>query len=181
MELKTIEKNVTLLHTPYCDFTITDEDGKAVSFDIMESPETDPRVWIDGDKSKIVPVTSGVGKTLRIYTKDLKIKENYYIRPSADLNFRDSDERLFTDGITGEDHTFAVSFPDPNEEAKFYPNCTENDFHLFNIQHVEGVYILRLYDRNCEYIDIFMFWIWNIQHHMIDYESACEVATWWCP
>ncbi len=159
MKLNTIEKDVTLLHTPYCDFTIADEDGNAVRFDVMESPETNPEVWIDGDENQIIPVTFGAGKTLRIYTQNLRIKKNYYIRPSVVLIGRDSDERLFTDGITGEDFTFAVSFPDPNEEEKFRPNCTEDDYHLYNIEYSDGVYILRLYDKNCEYIDIFMFWI----------------------
>lgn len=180
LELQTIEKNVTLLHTPYCDFTITDEDGKVISFDIMKSPGTNPDVWID-DKNQIPPVTYGTGKTLRIYTKNLKIKKNYYIRPSVVLDWRDSDERLFIYGKTGKDYTFAVSFPDPNDEEKFCSNCTEDDYHLFNIEHRDGVFILRLYDRDCEYIDIFMFWICNIQHHMSNYESACDVATWWCP
>ena len=179
MELKTIEKEATLLHTPYCDFTITDEDGNVVSFDILESPETNPEVWIDSDKNQIIPVTFGTGKTLRMYTKDLQIKKNYYIRPSVELKWRDSDERLFTDGITGKDYTFAVSFPDPNEEKMFNSNFTEDDYYFCNIERSDGVYILRLYDRNREYIDIYMYWIWNIQDHMIDYESACDVATWW--
>lgn len=181
MELNTIEKEATLLRTPYCDFSITDEDGNAVSFDIMESPATDPEVWINNDENQIVPIISGTGKTLRIYTKDLQIKKNYYIRTSVDLDWRDSDERLITYGITGENFTFAVSFPNPNEEVKLIPNCTEDDYRYFNIEHSDGVYIMRLYDRNFEHIDIYMFWIWNIQHHMCDYETACDVATWWCP
>lgn len=181
MELKAIEKSVTLLHTPYCDFTITDEEGNAISFDIMESYEKNPYVCIDNDENQIIPVTYCAGKTLRIYTKNLEIKRSYYIRPSVKLKRRDADERLFTDGITGEDYTFAVSFPDPNELVKFQPNYTEDDLCLYNIECYNGMYILRLYDKDNEYIDIFTFWIWNIQHHMSDYESVCDVATWWCP
>ena len=44
MDLNTLEKNVTLLPTPYCDFSVSDEEGNAVIFDIMESPEKTPRV-----------------------------------------------------------------------------------------------------------------------------------------
>ena len=57
MDLNTLEKNVTLLPTPYCDFSVSDEEGNAVIFDIMESPEKTPRVYIDNDsrKEKIVP------------------------------------------------------------------------------------------------------------------------------
>lgn len=120
MDLNTLEKNVTLLPTPYCDFSVSDEEGNAVIFDIMESPEKTPRVYIDNDsrKEKIVPSSMCEGKTLRIYTKNLEIKRNYYINTSVELEFRDSDERLFTYGLTGKDYTLAVSFPNPNEDVK---------------------------------------------------------------
>ena len=97
MGLNTLEKNVTLLPTPYCDFSVSDEEGNAVIFDIMESPEKSPRVYIDNDsrKEKIVPFSMCEGKTLRIYTKNLEIKRNYYINTSVELEFRDSDERLY--------------------------------------------------------------------------------------
>ena len=49
MDLNTLEKNVTLLPTPCCDFSVSDEEGNAVIFDIMESPEKTPRVYIDND------------------------------------------------------------------------------------------------------------------------------------
>lgn len=120
MDLNTLEKNVTLLPTPYCDFSVSDEEGNAVIFDIMESPEKTPRVYIDNDsrKEKIVPSSMCEGKTLRIYTKNLEIKRNYYINTSVELEFRDSDERLFTYGLTVKDYTLAVSFPNPNEDVK---------------------------------------------------------------
>lgn len=122
MDLNTLEKNVTLLPTPYCDFSVSDEEGNAVIFDIMESPEKTPRVYIDNDsrKEKIVPSSMCEGKTLRIYTKNLEIKRNYYINTSVELEFRDSDERLFTYGLTVKDYTLAVSFPNPNEDVKIW-------------------------------------------------------------
>lgn len=181
MNLNTIEKNAVLFHTPYCDFTVTDDKNNKLCFDIMESPEKEPEVYIDNDADQILPVRCCAGKTLRIYTKDLELKKNYYINPSVQLIFRDTDERLFTDSISGDDYTFAVSFPDPNDELKYEPNYTENDFKFYNIERSGKNYTLRLYDKRNEYIDIFTFWIWNIKHHMSDYESSCEVATWWCP
>ena len=182
MDLNTLEKNVTLLPTPYCDFSVSDEEGNAVIFDIMESPEKTPRVYIDNDsrKEKIVPSSMCEGKTLRIYTKNLEIKRNYYINTSVELAFRDSDERLFTYGLTGKDYTLAVSFPNPNEDVKDLGDYSEDHFSFYNIEVDNGDYILRLLDRDREYIDIFVFWIWNIQNHMIDYETTCDVSTWWC-
>ena len=130
MNLNTIEKNAVLFHTPYCDFTITDDKNNKLCFDIMESPEKGPEVYIENDADQILPVRCCAGKTLRIYTKDLELKKDYYINPSVQLIFRDTDERLFTDGISGDDYTFAVSFPDPNDEPKYEPNYTENDLNF---------------------------------------------------
>lgn len=179
LELKTIEKDVSLFRTPYCNFSITDDENKKIRFDIMESPQKNVTVCID-EKSMNVPELYCDGKTMRIYTRNLELKKNYYIRPSAELEFCDSDERLFTFGITGDTYTFAVTFPEPNEEVKF-GNYTEDDLKECDIVYNKGKFILRLYDRSQEYIDIFTFWIWNIQNHMDIYESVCEVATWWCP
>lgn len=179
MGYKTIEKDAIQLHTPYCDFAITNEDGNAVCFDIEEIPGKDQVVYIDNDENKIAPIEYGAGLTLRIHTKNLELNQNYYIRPSVALEMRCRDERLYTVGITGVDFTFAVSFPDPNDDERPNPNFTEADYRYFNIEPDDGVYILRLYDREYENIYIYMYWIWNIHDHMIDYEDACEVATWW--
>ena len=68
MDLKTIENNVTLLHTPYCDFTITDSNHNAISFDILEAPKKDIFVEIyNGFKGETerIPVVNGDGRTLR--------------------------------------------------------------------------------------------------------------------
>lgn len=141
-----------------------------------------PRIYIDNDsrKEKIVPSSMCEGKTLRIYTKNLEIKRNYYINTSVELEFRGSDERLFTYGLTGKDYTLAVSFPNPNEDVKDLGDYSADHFSFYNIEVDNGDYILRLFDRDREYIDIFVFWIWNIQNHMIDYETTYDVSTWWC-
>ena len=46
-----------------------------------------PRIYIDNDsrKEKKVPSSMCEGKTLRIYTKNLEIKRNYYINTSVEL------------------------------------------------------------------------------------------------
>lgn len=180
-KLETIEKDVSLFHTPYCDFSVTNDENRKIHFDIMESPQKNIPVYIDDNKKQIVPEIFFGGKTMRIYTKNLELKKNYYIRPSVKLEFSSSDERLFTYGVTGDTYTFAVSFPEPNEMIKFEPDYTEDDLKEYDIEPDEELFILRLYDRSQEYIDIFTFWIWNIHDNMDIYESACDVATWWCP
>lgn len=180
MNLQILEKNAVLLHTPYCDLTLTDEYNNKFAFDILETPQKNVLVYTDNNENNAVPVTSCDGKTMRIYTSSLLIRKNYYIHTSVKLERRDSDERLFTDGITGDTYTFAVSFPDPNDDIKFY-KYTDDELKKYDIENQGEKYLLRLFDRENEYIDIFTFWIWNIQHHMSDYESACDVATWWCP
>ena len=182
MDLKTVENNVTLLHTPYCDFTISDGNN-TISFDILEAPEKNLFVDIYNDykgKTERIPIVNGDGRTLRIHTAGLKLKQDYYIRTSVNLEYLDSDERLFTHGLVGDDYTFAVSFPDPNDEIKWRQH-TENDYHFFNIDHTDETYILRLYDYSQDYIDIYMFWIWDIKDNIDRYESVCTVSTWWCP
>lgn len=191
IKLACLEKDVTMLKTPYCDISITDENGNNILFDVMESPQTEPTVYIDNDINQVVPVICGTGKTLRIYTKNLETNKNYYIRPSLQLEYRDADERLITYGLTGESFTFALSYPEPNENTKaglalidgelVSVGYSEEDLTKYDIEPKDGLFLLRLFDRNEEVIDLFTFWIWNIQHHMEDYESACVVATWWCP
>ena len=180
-KLTCLEKDAAILKTPYCDITISDENGNHILFDVMETPQTELTVYIDNDENQIVPVTSGTGKTLRIYTKDLEINVKYYIRPSVKLEFRDADERLITYGLTGETYTFAISYPEPNEDIKMYSGYSEKDLVKYDIEPEDDLFVLRLIDRSEEVIDLFTFWIWNIGHHMNDYESACDVATWWCP
>lgn len=184
MKLKTIENNVKKLHTPYCDFTITDDNNNAICFDVLEAPEKDLYVEIYNDykgDTERIPVVNGDGRTLRIHTAGLKIKQNYHIRTSVTLKYLDADERLFTHGLVGDDYIFAVSFPDPNDEIKWRPTHTEYDYHFFDIKRTDETYTLRLYDYSQEYIDIFMFWIWDITDNIEQYESVCTVATWQCP
>ena len=188
-EITCLEKNVSIFHTPYCDISVTDENGEHILFDVMDSPEDSPTVYIDNDMNKEIPVIYGMGKTLRIYTKNLEIGKNYYIRPSVKLEYRDSDERIITYGFTGESFTFALTYPEPNEPIKdglalidgefVYVGYDEANFIKYDIEPEENSFLLCLYDRSDEIIDLFTFWIWNIQDHMEDYESACELATWW--
>lgn len=84
----------------------------------MDSPEDSPTVYIDNDRNKEIPVIYGMGKTLRIYTQNLEIGKNYYIRPSVKLEYRNSDERIITYGFTGKSFTFALTYPEPNEPIK---------------------------------------------------------------
>ncbi|MDE6678248.1 MAG: hypothetical protein K2K02_04330, partial [Ruminococcus sp.] len=132
MKLETLEKNVSLFRTPYCDFSVIDDENKKICFDIMESPQKNIPIYI-GDKEIISESCCG-GKTIRIYTKNLELKKNYYIRPSVKLEFSSSDERLFTFGVTGDTYTFSVSFPEPNEIVKFNPDYTENDLKEYDIE-----------------------------------------------
>ena len=55
-------------------------------------------------------------RRIRLESKDLDIGRSYHIRSSEQLEYRDSDEWLFTYGITKGDMTLSISFPEPNED-----------------------------------------------------------------
>lgn len=172
MVSKIFEKNATVLYTPYCNFHIEDDDKNLIEFDVLAN-EYKPLVYIDNSEHQIIPVTCGTGKTMNIYTSNLELNKNYYIIPSVPLEPRSTGERVFVHGITGDTFTFAVGFPDPNEMRKvdFSP---EDTFKMFDIEPKGDCYVLKLLDRTQSYIRIDAYWIWNIAHHMNDYECACD-------
>lgn len=181
MSLKIFERDATILHTPYCDFIVVDSEGSRISFDILDTPAKEVEVYLNNDGNQAAPAQYGMGRTIRIHTDNLEVGKDYYIRTSEKLQNRDSDERLFTFGLTGKDFTFAVSFPDPNDLIKADLGYEPERFQYYNIEYNGMDFVLHLIDRKEKYIDIFTYWIWNIKNHMEDYEDACDVATWWCP
>lgn len=83
IELETIEKDVFVFHTPYCDFSFTDSENRKIRFDIMEAPQKE--IYI----GETVVKSFCDGRTMRIYTENLELKKNYYIRPSVYIqNYR---------------------------------------------------------------------------------------------
>ena len=121
---------------------------------------------------------------IRINTAELEIGRNYRVRASKPLEYRNSDENLFTYGYTEGEMTFAISFPDPNDEYKTLVEYRKpgDKMRWFDFNAVENPGMIPaefcLIDREREFIYIAAAWIWNIHDHMDDYESAAEVFTW---
>lgn len=177
---KVLETNAEILVTPLCSFTVEDSNGGIIPFNILDNQTKEPTVYIDNSADNIQPVEFFDGRVIRIPTEKLDLKSDYYIRTSVQLEWRDSDEYLFTYGISTDTETLAVSFPDPNDDIKMLKHdvYTEDDLKWYDIIPENGSYKLRLLDRDEMYVHIPVFWIWNITDHMDDYESAAEVATW---
>lgn len=179
---KVLESNVTVLQTPLVIIEIVDEFDRNIAFDIVESQNTKHTVCINYDESKIIKVKNFEEKQIRIRTNSLIIGKTYYVKTSVPIENRDSDERLFTYGYTEGTQTFAISFPDPNEEKKMLPDehRTEWKWYDFNNEVFSGTKAVSFYliDREQEFIYIATAWIWNIHDHMFNYECAAEVFTW---
>lgn len=179
---KVLECNMTVLRTPLVDIEIVDEDDNNISFDIVESRNTDHDVYLNNDENNIIEATNYEEKQIRIRTYSLEIGKKYYVKTSVPIESRDSDERLFTYGYTKGTQTFAISFPDPNELSKLLPDKFGDDWEWydFNREAPSGTKAVSfcLIDREKEFIYIATAWIWNIHDHMIDYESATEVFIW---
>lgn len=121
IEDKVLESNVTVLRTPLVDIEIVDEEDNNISFDIVESNNTSHGVYINNDENNIIEATDYEEKQIRIKTATLEIGKTYYVKTSVPIERVDSDEHLFTYGLSTSDKTFAISFPDPNDEYKWFP------------------------------------------------------------
>ena len=175
-----IEESAKVLKTPLCDFWIEDIFENRVAFDVIQYPQNYHTVYLNNDPDQEIEAENFFDCTMRIATKNLMLNKDYYICCSKPLEYRDSDEHLFTYGITLGDKTLAISFPDPNDEIKM-------DFILKGVEYTKGDLerydidenlVLCLFDREDEYIYFNLAWIWGINDHMADYESAAEVWTW---
>ena len=185
-----IEESAEILKTPLCDIWIEDSSGEKVRFDILKNTQKRHTVSLYNSYHRVreeIEVRNYFDCTIRIGTAGLELKTDYFICTSEPLEFRDSDERLFTYGLTVGGTTMAVSFPDPNEDRKIGVllsdrKYTEDDLKFFNIEPAtDGRFPLRLLDREKEFIWLAAAWIWgieDIEENMADYESAVDVWTW---
>lgn len=183
-EVKVLESNVTVLKTPIIDIEIVDENDKNIPFDIVESWNPIHTTYLDNDVNNIVEVTDYDEKQIRIDTSNLEIGKTYFVKTSKPIEYRDSDEHLFTYGYTEDTQTFAISFPDPHDDFKDFPQYCKDDYRMkwydFNGEMPSDKKAVSFYliDHEKEFIYIATAWIWNIHDHMIDYETAAEVFTW---
>ena len=181
---KVFESNASILKTPLVDVEIVDEKEKNVLFDIVESFNSDHTVYLNNDLNQIAEVKFYDEKQIRIKTSSLEIGKKYYVKTSHSIESRDSDEHLFTYGRTSETQTFAISFPDPHDDYKDFPQYYAEDYKMFwydfNGEKQKGTKAVSLYlfDRQKEFIYIATAWIWEIHDHMDDYEAAAETFTW---
>lgn len=182
--MKILEINQRVLKSPLVDIEIIDENGGNIAFDIAESSNRSHTVYIDNNPDKIREVENYGERVIRIRTAELEIGRKYRVRASKPLEYRDSDENLFTYGYTEGEMTFAISFPDPNDEYKVFVEYRKSNDKMkwFDFNGVEnpGTIPAEFYliDREKEFIYIAAAWIWNIHNNMSDYESAAEVFTW---
>ena len=173
-----------VLKTPLTDIWIEDESNNRISFDIVPNTCTDHSVYLNNENQEI-EVMNYEDCRICLDTKDLEIRKNYYVRSLERLEFLDSDEWLFTYGITKDDKTIAISFPQPNDEYMTHQILNNKEinedemegYHLFVIGD-SGNIILRILDHRYRYIFFPVAWIWDIQNNMDDYESAAVCMTW---
>lgn len=181
--MKVLEINQSILKTPLVDIEIIDDNGGNITFDIAESPNQSHTVYIGNDPDKIREVENYGERVIRIRTAELEIGRKYRVRASKPLEWRDSDENLFTYGYTEGEMTFAISFPDPNDAYKSFIEHRKPDDKMkwfdFNAAENPGAIPAEFYliDSEKEFIYIAAAWIRNIHDHMEDYESAAEVFT----
>ena len=184
IEDKVLESNVTVLRTPLVDIEIVDEEDCNITFDIVESKHNFHDVYINNDKNNVIEATDFDEKRIRIRTLSLVLGKRYYVKTSVPIERVDSNEHLFTYGLTTEDKTLAISFPDPNDSYKDCPECFGDDWKMmwydFEIEYLRGTKPVSFYliDRDKQFIYIPAAWIWNIHDHMEDYENAAIVFTW---
>lgn len=182
--MKILEVNQKVLKTPLVDIEIIDDNDENILFDIAENPNRSHTVYIDNNPEKEREVVDFEERIIRIRTSNLEIGRKYRVRASCSLEWRDSDENLFTYGYTEGEQTFAISFPDPNDEYKTFIKYRKPGDNMkwfdFNKAEDPGTIPAEFYliDREKEFIDIAAAWIWNIHNNMSDYESAAEVFTW---
>ena len=183
---KVLQKDATVFKTPLVDIRIVDESERTITFDIVDSFDPKHAEYLREIEGYIMPAKNNYDeKIIRIATKNLEIAKKYYVKTSVPIERVDSDEHLFTYGLTIEDKTLAISFPDPNDSYKDCPECFDDDWwkmmwYDFEIEHLSGKKPVSFYlvDREKEFIYIPVAWIWNIHDHMSDYESAAIVFTW---
>lgn len=168
---KIFKKGIYEFKTPLTTFWIEDEGCNNVAFDIVNNTEEDHKVMINGKHIKVDP-NNYYDCQLRIRCKDLKLHKKYYLHSSNKLEYRTADELLSTYGITNNDTTLAISFPDYNED------CTDESSYEYCGFDYEQPFAFTLYDYKSEYIYLPIAWISNIKDHVTNYEDAADAWTW---
>jgi len=171
-------KNVKVLKTPLCEFLLVDENNKPISFDIVPNTDYPCEVWINSAPNQIVITKNCSNCRIRVTTDRLDLFTPYYLKSTKPLEWRDSDEGLFTYGITLNDKTLSISFPEHNEEAK-YSQSEITKLIKYDIEEINPyTFKIILLDRSDEFIYMAVAWIWGIKDHIDDYEEAADVMTW---
>lgn len=177
------KENVCKLETPLCDFTIEDESGKKLYFDIIPSGETYHEVYLNHKKK--ITATNYCDCQIRLDTSNLTIGKAYYVKTTKPLEIRGSGERTYIYGRTDKDKTLAVSFPDINELIKDsspqeQKALAEEGIVMmgYDVERVDSqTFKLVLIDRSEQYFYSTIAWVWGVTENMSDYESAVETWT----
>lgn len=184
-ELTILESGTTILRTPLVDIELIDENGNNLTFDIIDSFDPKHSDYLREIDRYLTPAKNNYDeKLIRIATNTLELGKKYYVKTSKPIEYRDSDEHLFTYGRTEDMQTFAISFPDPNDDEKMdgyiYSRTPKMKWYNFEDEDKEGTKAVSFYliDREKEYIYISAVWIWDIFDNMFNYETAAELFTW---
>lgn len=183
-EKRILERGAAVLETPLIDIEFVDEDGKNILFDIADCFDPKHGDYLREIDGYIEPRKNNYDERLiRIATESLELGKKYYVKTSKPIEYRDSDEHLFTYGRTEDMQTLAISFPDPNDEFKWSDDFKKGHklkWYDFVNEVKEGTKAVSFYlaDREKEYIYMAVSWIWDIFEKMESYESAAEIFTW---
>ena len=186
-EIKLLKQNISEFKTSLTTFWLENEEGSKINFDLVSNTEEKHLVLINDEYVSVDP-NNYYDCQIRIKTKDLIKGKNYYFHSSNELEWRDADERLATYGITKEDTTLAISFPEYNEEEEYHQldsaryskigQFDESKFEYCYFDFSKQPFRFSIYDYKYEYIYLPIAWIIGIKENTLEYESATEVWTW---
>ena len=81
-EPKKQKMKTDILKTSLVDIWIEDERKNRISFEIVPNTCTNHTVYLNNDEKQKVEVTDYEDCRIRLETKDLEIRKNYYVRSS---------------------------------------------------------------------------------------------------
>ena len=158
--LKTRIEESVCFETPLCHFSVFDEGGQKVPFDVYPLYLPTAEVYIDNDPLKIVPAANFGGGVIGLLVETEKAEREWFIKSDRPLKWRGSGERVVFYGRTEKNRTMAISLP-------------EEDF-IYIEQQDPYTLTLCVKPNRTEFVFLRAAWALDIADHMEDYEVAVE-------